>query len=380
MAADISLSEFWDVIVIGAGPAGSAAALRCAQQGLQVLLVDKAFFPRIKVCGGCLSAHAVEELKQLVPALRLGHEIQPVRRLRLFAGARQAALNLSGGGVISREALDHQLIQTAVAQGVVFFPGFTATVGAVQDSARLVTLSAPHAQHPMRARLVMVADGLAGQALSSQIVAPRKVRPAARVGLGAVVQEDGSFYQPETIYMACGRQGYAGIVRLEDGRLNVAAAVAPEALRATADPARVITGILQESSLPVPQTLSQTPWRGIGPLSSWRQDVAGERFFVLGDAAGYGEPFTGEGMAWALMAGRWVAPLAAQAAARWSPDLAAAWRTLYRRKVQKHQRVNRLAAFLLRSPFWTRVAMNGLSASSTFSRPLIHHVYGGAAA
>lgn len=380
MKAAFSLSEFWDVAVIGAGPAGSAAALRCAQQGLRVLLVDKAFFPRNKVCGCCLSARAVQELKQIAPSLRMDCEIQPVRQLRLFAGARQATLHLAGGGVISREVLDHQLVQAAAAQGVAFLPGFTATVGAVQDGARLVTLASPQAQHTIHARLVLVTDGLAGQALSSQIAPPRIVRTAARIGLGAVLEDHASFFQPETIYMACARQGYAGIVRLEDSRLNVAAAVDPAALRVASDPAHVIAGILNESGVLVPQALFQTPWRGIGPLNSWRQDVAGERLFILGDAAGYGEPFTGEGMAWALRAGRWVAPLAAQAAARWSPDHAAAWRTLYRHKVQKHQRVNRLAAWMLRSPFWTRLALNGLSALPAVSRPLVRQVYGGALA
>jgi flavin-dependent dehydrogenase len=378
-AETLSLCELWDVVVIGAGPAGSAAALRCARQGLQVLLVDKAFFPRTKVCGCCLSAHAVEELRQLLPTFRFGHEIQPVHRLRLFAGAAQATLDLAGGGVISREALDHKLVQAAVEQGVSFLPGFTATVHETHDHARLVTLASLHAQHQMRARLVIVADGLAGRALSSKIVTPRNANTDARVGLGAVVQANAFFYQPETIYMACGRQGYAGMVRLEDGRLNVAAAVDPAALRAAADPVLVIAAILKESALPVPQTLTQTPWRGIGPLNSWRHDVAGERLFVLGDAAGYGEPFTGEGMAWALRAGRRLAPLAAKAVARWSPAHASAWRTLYRRKIRKHQSVNRMAGFLLRSPFWTRLAMNSLSASPAIARLFIRKVYGGVA-
>ncbi len=55
----------WDVVVIGAGVAGSVAARQCAQRGLKTLLVDGRAFPRPKVCGGCLNSRAVHVLEQI---------------------------------------------------------------------------------------------------------------------------------------------------------------------------------------------------------------------------------------------------------------------------------------------------------------------------
>jgi flavin-dependent dehydrogenase len=59
------IKSTWEVVVIGAGPAGSIAARECAKQGLRTLLVDKAAFPRPKVCGCCLNANAMATLERL---------------------------------------------------------------------------------------------------------------------------------------------------------------------------------------------------------------------------------------------------------------------------------------------------------------------------
>ena len=64
--ADIStvIDKVWDAVVIGAGPAGTMAACSIGDRGLSVLLIDRQTFPRKKVCGGCLSAAAIELLAQ----------------------------------------------------------------------------------------------------------------------------------------------------------------------------------------------------------------------------------------------------------------------------------------------------------------------------
>ena len=55
----------WDALVIGAGPAGSVTARELARRGRRVLLVDRATFPRSKVCGGCLNGAAIRTLERL---------------------------------------------------------------------------------------------------------------------------------------------------------------------------------------------------------------------------------------------------------------------------------------------------------------------------
>ncbi len=114
----------WDAAVVGAGPAGAVAARELARRGRSVLLIDKATFPRWKVCGCCLNGSALDTLAAVglgdLPA-RCG--AVPLERVRLEAGGRGAELPLPGGVALSREAFDAALVRAAVAAGVAFLPG-----------------------------------------------------------------------------------------------------------------------------------------------------------------------------------------------------------------------------------------------------------------
>ncbi len=109
----------WDAIVIGAGPAGSVTARELARRGCRVLMVDKAAFPRAKVCGCCLNGAAVGTLEHL----GLGHVLEgavPLDRVTVAAGSRTADLRLPRGVALSREVFDARLIDEAVKAGVEF--------------------------------------------------------------------------------------------------------------------------------------------------------------------------------------------------------------------------------------------------------------------
>lgn len=125
------MSEAWDVVIVGAGPAGAMAAHAAASRGARVLLVDKATFPRGKVCGCCINAAALATLERAglgdVP-LRCG--AVKVDEVLLVARGRRATLALPVGVALSREALDAALIEEAVTAGVVFMPGVHARLGA----------------------------------------------------------------------------------------------------------------------------------------------------------------------------------------------------------------------------------------------------------
>jgi len=132
-------------------------------------------------------------------------------------------------------------------------------------------------------------------------------------------------YQSETIYMACGAGGYVGLVRLEDGRLNIAAAFDSQALRAVGHAGRLATNILREAGLPPVPDILQRAWKGTPRLTRHANLLTAERLFVLGDAASFVEPFTGEGISWALRSAIAVAPLTARAVHDWKPDLEKEW-------------------------------------------------------
>ena len=108
----------WDVLVVGAGPAGAVAAREVARAGARALLVDRAAFPRPKVCGACLNLRAIDSLDRLGLAERVAAlGPRPLRRVRLAAGGAEAALALPGGCSLSRERFDEALAQAAVEAG-----------------------------------------------------------------------------------------------------------------------------------------------------------------------------------------------------------------------------------------------------------------------
>lgn len=159
---------------------------------------------------------------------------------------------------------------------------------------------------------------------------------------------------------------------MEDGRLDVAAALDAPAVRAAHGPGRVAEEVLKEVCWPMPPLGSGQHWTGTPPLTRQARQLAAHRVFVLGDAAGYVEPFTGEGVAWALASAEAVAPLAARAARRWSPDLPPAWARLHRRLITQRQGICRATAALLRRPALTRVLVRVLNRVPVLAAPIVY--------
>src|SRR6516164_7141698 len=127
IAATIELAAaracMWDALVVGAGPAGSLAARQLALQGRSVLLVDRACFPRWKVCGACLNGWALATLSA-VRLERVTHDLGavPLTRMHVAAWGRQADIALGVGVSLSRAALDAALVEAAIDAGVSFLP------------------------------------------------------------------------------------------------------------------------------------------------------------------------------------------------------------------------------------------------------------------
>jgi 2-polyprenyl-6-methoxyphenol hydroxylase-like FAD-dependent oxidoreductase len=191
-----------------------------------------------------------------------------------------------------------------------------------------------------------------------------------------VVDCPGPVYAPATIFMACGRGGYVGLVRLEDGRLDLAAALDAGSVRREGGPGPAAVRVLSEVGWPVPDGLAAAGWRGTAPLTRHPQRPAAPRVFALGDAAGYVEPFTGEGMAWALASAAALAPLAAAASRHWRPEMAGRWAALHRRVVGRRQGPCRAIAAVLRRPFLTRLAVAALARAPALALPVLHYLNG----
>lgn len=371
----------WDVVVAGAGPGGSVAALALARGGASVLLVDRQAFPRWKVCGACLSPGALATLA----TAGLGDLVSdaggvPLSRMSLFAGARRASLPLRGSMALSRAVLDEALVRAALSAGVTFLPEARAGLGSAGRDARTVLVTRQGHEEALEARVVIDATGLGRglERLDVDEAAPSdegeaqipRVTAGSRVGLGATLSGSSYDVPAGELHMVVGRRGYVGLVRLEDGTLNVGAAVDPGALRTLA-PAEAVTEILEEARRPALDGRLVHGWRGTPPLTRRSPAAGGERLFRLGDAAGYVEPFTGEGMCWALAAGVSVGGLARAGLGAWHPRLGEAWSAYQRRAMTRSRRLCRALAWALRRPHLVRPAVAALGRVPALAEPFV---------
>ena len=137
----------WDIVVVGAGPAGTAAAARAATKQLRVLFIDRSPLPRPKVCGCCLSPLALAELADLststAPQFRVS--TLSLTGLTIVSQGHRASVPYATGGVLSRISLDTCLAKNAIAANASWLPdtrGVSCTVD--HETVTLTVLSLIH--------------------------------------------------------------------------------------------------------------------------------------------------------------------------------------------------------------------------------------------
>ena len=356
-----------DVLVIGGGPAGAAAAIELARQGADVLLVERRSFPRPKVCGGCLGPRAIACLHHLgVDPAGLDGAVR-LDRVQLAVGDARAALPLPIGVAVDRAKLDLQLLDRARAAGADVWMQARARIGDAVGSGRQVHVERHAAQSTVTAKFVVLATGLPAAPATA---------PGARVGLSQTRLVVGVSSAPQRalasppsegggspksadppagdVWMVSGSRGYIGMVRFADGRLNVAASIRASALGDSSPGARV-DEILVEAGLPALRW--RDGWTGTPPLRAQPPETAEDRVVAVGDAAGFWEPFTGEGIGWALEAGIAVAPLALELGSAWDRARAASWASERRAWMRRIQIRSRTVAALSGHPRLARAAL-----------------------
>ena len=355
-----------EVLIIGAGVAGATAALSAAQSGARrVLLVDRCTWPRDKVCGCCLGSRGLDALEAVGihrdSLLARGHAL---REVHIRCGAQTVQLALPGGVVISRRVLDELLVDRAVASRVQFIPRCSARIAPRSPGAPWsVVLSnlADERTSPrvIRANTVIVADGLAGRSLE-QIAGPQlHVSRRARMGVGASAHcgqitagNAAEALPPGRVVLCTGRGGYVGLVRLQGGSVDVAAALDPGRIKSSGGPAVLVSRILASAGL-TPEFHWPIHYTGTPLLTRRRFPVALDGLLIIGDAAGYVEPFTGEGMTWAACGGL----MAGQFAARQSPTSAGdSWNHWHAANLRAQQRTCQATTTALRVPGFARAA------------------------
>ena len=311
----------FDVVVAGAGPAGAVAALVLARAGARVRLVDRARFPRDKLCGDTVNPGAVAVLRRL----GLDHTVACGLELAgmLVTGPGGVAVRGTYGGrdgaetvgrALVRREFDMALVEAAVAAGARFDDATHVRAPIIAEGSgglRVVGVelaTARGAAESARAPVTVAADGrgsVVGVALG---LASRPVRPRRWVVGGYYTDVDALGPYGE---MHVRRGHFVGVAPLPGGLANVCVVSADR--RRFADPAAFLHRVLSADVTLRDRFRTArltAPVVSLGPLALDLRAAGAPGLLLAGDAAGFVDPMTGDGLRFALRGGE----LAARAA------------------------------------------------------------------
>lgn len=308
-----------DAVIIGAGPAGSAAAIILARAGWWVALVEKEPFPRRKVCGECVAASNLP----LLDALGVGRAFDAmagpaIRRVALMGGAQVVEADLPPpaagtqrwGRALGREALDVLLLDQARAMGVeVLQPWSVQAIEGVPGDWHC-RISAAHADEPsfLHARVAIDAHG-SWQPLPSARQRHRRI-PRGSDLLAFKANFSNADLVAGLLPVLALDGGYGGMIVAEGGLATVACCIRRDRLetcRLAAPGVRAgeaVEAFLRKQCRGVREALHPAtrvgPWLAAGPLDPGIRVDAHDGPFRIGNAAGEAHPIIGEGMSMAL--------------------------------------------------------------------------------
>lgn len=331
----------YDAIIIGAGPAGSTAALLLARAGWAVAIVEKAEFPRRKVCGEFISAPTLSLLAQSGVAESVLAEAGPeVREVGVYAGDRIAIGEMPRvdgavpyGRALGRHRLDELLLDAARTSGAtVYQPWRVESCESCSDRYVCVLSSARGAAtEELTAPVIIAAHGsweigrlplqsLRGRARDSDLLAFKTNFTGAALPAGRM---------PIVAFPG----GYAGLVHSGEGRLSFACCIRRDSLvqcrsgaAGVSAGAAVLKHVLQTCRGlrdALDGAVHEERWLAIGPLRPGLHGTCSEGYFAVGNALGEAHPIVGEGIsmaiqsAWLLCERLLAAPRAATSAT-WS--------------------------------------------------------------
>jgi menaquinone-9 beta-reductase len=327
----------WDVAVVGAGPAGSVAALLLASRGRSVLLLDRSDFPRDKVCGDAL----VRDSLLVLERLSLLHEAEAIgrrtSRLRAYLPDR-SVLDLECEFVCApRTLFDDLLRRAAVSAGAEFRGAARVTGIEAGEKHACVTLADGAVE---KARLVVVATGAASPLL--ELFATGAARGYDALAARAYYRIDPALV-PDRVLVSYDRStapGYGWLFPLPGGVLNVGCGVFLDGRASPPNLARLFesfTSTCPEVSELVSSSVPLGPMRGAALRCGMRSILpARDRVIAIGEAQGATLPFSGEGIGKAMESAELAAEHADAALAR--DDLSAAGLSSFTRALEERMR------------------------------------------
>jgi geranylgeranyl reductase family protein len=344
-----------EVIVVGAGPAGSAAAAWAARTGREVLVIDAAEFPRDKACGDGLTPRAVEELDRLGLADWLDGRVRH-HGLRMAGFGSSVQVRWPGhsfpewSSAVPRTELDDRVRKTAEESGASMLLGCKA-VDVSRDSAGRVDEVVLADGRRVSCRHLIVADGARstlGRVLGRQWHQQTVYGVAARAYLRSPRADEPWISSDLELRSTEGKvlPGYGWIFPLGNGEVNLGVGALATAKR----PAEVALRPLltHYASLKSQQWDFDGPPRAVSsallPMGGAVSGVAGPNWMLVGDAAACVNPLNGEGIDYGLETGRLAAEMLG------AGDLPAAWPALLQAHYGRGFSVARRLGLLLTLP------------------------------
>lgn len=332
----MSVARRAEVVIVGGGPAGSATATFLARAGLDVTLLDRARFPRAKPCAEYLSPEA----SRVLSALGALEDVEAAGAAQLTGmrvhapnghtidGAFVAQHGFRGfrdrGLALRREVLDALLLDRAREAGVTVHESTTLeSLEARADGGYTLDVRAEGTPARVHARFLIGADGLRSR-VARELGVARRSRWPRRLAL--VAHWRGVTNMGQRGEMHVHRDGYLGLADVGGGLANVALVVPASSARAAAGNADCFVRAWLDRHPALAARFANAervaPVRATGPFAShatraWAPDAA-----LVGDAADFYDPFTGEGIYAALRGGELLAPFVLDAVRAPSRDAA----------------------------------------------------------
>ena len=345
----------FDAAVVGAGPAGSSAAIFLARAGLSVALIDKAVFPRDKLCGDFLNPAGWNLFGRLgIRDALLASDHQKIRAFRVSTASAEALIPFTRayGVGMRRRAFDDLLVKQAVREGALLYEGVK--LGALERESGGWKLRGEidSGERGFFSRLLIGADGRNSWTAGRLGAITAQGRTGRCVGFQ--LNLTGCRVPAGEIQIHAFSGGYAGLMALGGGAANLSFAIDKTIAREHPIEAIVANNFsknphLQEAVAPC--TIAEV--RSIYPLDFAPRRRYGDGFLLAGDAARVTEPVTGEGVYFALKSGELAAAAAEAALTRGdvSARQLASYDASCRRALARRQSVNRLIRAIILRPY-----------------------------
>jgi menaquinone-9 beta-reductase len=290
-----------DVVIAGAGPAGSVAATVLARAGARVLVLDRARFPRPKLCGDSVNPGAMAILRRLGLAsaadegLPIGGMIVTSERVEV-----DGAYPALDGRSISRRDLDFALVQAAASAGAEVREG-TLVEGPLRDARGWVAgvrVKRDGRVCELRARMVLAADGRYSR-IARALGMQRTARGPQRWAVGAYYEQVTGLRARGEMHVRAGH--YIGVAPLPGGLANACVVTANRGW--LADPAALLARVLGTDVRLAPRFANARAVTApvcLGPLGVEATAAGTDGLLLAGDAAGFIDPMTGDGLRFAF--------------------------------------------------------------------------------